>query len=113
MPPLVSTHFPTGPASLQIALFLRLLHPGSDHTKLLAVDLNSHYLMAIRFVTLFTPFTSLASLVAKLNSAALLAFPYKVTTPRFVSTVVLRALVEWCESNVILTWAVMDASSIF
>ena len=32
--------------------------------------------MVIRFFTLFTPFTSLASLAARFNSAALLALPY-------------------------------------
>ncbi|MDO8723895.1 MAG: hypothetical protein Q7J31_16960, partial [Syntrophales bacterium] len=56
--------------------------------------LDSDYSMVIRFFTPFTPFTSLANLVARFNSAALLALPYNVTTPRFVSTLVLRALVE-------------------
>jgi len=56
--------------------------------------LNSDYSMVIRFFTPFTPFTSLASLAARFDSAALLAFPYNVTTPLFVSTLVLRALVD-------------------
>jgi len=48
--------------------------------------LDSDYLMVIRFFTPFTPFTSLASLAAGSNSATLLALPYNVTTPLFVST---------------------------
>src|SRR5450756_2022464 len=69
--------------------------------------------MVIRLFTLFTPFTSLTSLVTRSFSAALRALPDIVITPSFVSTLVLRALVERWNSNVILTWAVMNASSIF
>lgn len=65
---------------------------GSDHAVLLVRDPD--YSMVIRFFTSFTPFTSLASLVASLISAALPALPCKVTTPFFVTTLVLRALVE-------------------
>lgn len=38
--PLVSTLFPTDSASLQISLFLRLLHPGSDHPNLFSRGFN-------------------------------------------------------------------------
>ena len=61
---------------------------------LLSLVLDSDYSMVIRFFTPFTPFTSLASLVAKVTSAALLALPYNVTSPLFVSTLVLMALVD-------------------
>jgi hypothetical protein len=50
--------------------------------------------MVIRFFTLFTPFTSLAYLAAKSFSAAFFALPANVTTPLFVVTLVLMALVE-------------------
>ena len=56
--------------------------------------LDSDYSMAIRFFTTFTPFTSLANLVAKSFSAAFFALPPNVTTPFSVVTEVLRALVE-------------------
>ena len=65
---------------------------GSNHSDILVLD--SDYSMVIRLFTSFTPAMSLASLVARFNSAALLALPYKVTTPLFVSTLVFMALVE-------------------
>ncbi len=52
------------------------------------------YSMVIRFLTLLTPLTSLTSLVARSFSAAFFALPPSVTTPIFVVTEVLRALVE-------------------
>ena len=55
---------------------------------------DGHPLMVIRFLTLSTPFISLANLVARSFSAILLALPYYVTLPLFVSTLVLTALVE-------------------
>jgi|GEM_PF-2024262 hypothetical protein len=65
---------------------------GSDHT--ISLVLDSDYSIVIRFFTLFTPFMSLASLVARFFLAASLTLPYNMTTPRFDSTLVLRALVE-------------------
>ena len=65
---------------------------GSGHTVSSVPD--SYYWIVIRFFTSFTPFMSFASLVARFFSAALLALPYNVTTPRFDSTLVLMALVE-------------------
>lgn len=67
----------------------------------------------IRFTTLFTPFTSLTSFSTRSFSAAFLALPPTVTTPFFDSTEVLRTLVERWFSSDNLTWAVMEASSIF
>src|ERR1035437_6520372 len=69
--------------------------------------------MVMLLTTLLTPLTSVTSLVTRLFSAAFLAMPLNVTTPSVVSTFVFRAPVEWCDNNDILTWAVMDASSIF
>jgi len=65
---------------------------GSDHT--VCLILNSDYSMIIRFVTLFTPFTSLAYLAARSFSAVFFALPANVTTPLFVVTEVRMALVE-------------------
>ena len=69
--------------------------------------------MVIRLLTRLTPCMSLTSLATRSFSAAFLSLPPTVTTPRFVVTVVLRALVERWNNNAILTWAVMEASSIF
>ena len=65
---------------------------GSGHT--LSSVPESDYWIVIRFFTSFTPFMSFASLVARSNAAALPALPLNVTTPSFVSTLVLMALVE-------------------
>jgi hypothetical protein len=64
----------------------------SDHTVFMLLE--SDYSMVIRLSTPFTPFTSSASLVARFHSAALLALPYNVTLPLFVSTLMLMALVD-------------------
>src|SRR5258708_1147050 len=68
--------------------------------------------MVMLLITLFTSLMSATRLVTRLFSASFLAVPLKVTTPSVVSTLVLRALVEWGESNEHLAWAVMEASSI-
>src|ERR1017187_6575902 len=68
--------------------------------------------MVMLLITLFTPLMSVASLVTRLFSASFLAMPLKVTTPSDVEILVCKALVEWCDSNDDLTWAVMEASSI-
>ena len=68
--------------------------------------------MVMLLITLVTPLMSVASLVTRLFSASFLAMPLKVTTPSVVETLVCRALVERCDSNDDLTWAVMEASSI-
>ena len=73
---------------------------GPQHVILLSKDspasrgIHLDYSMVIRFFTLFTPFTSLTSLVARSFSVAFFALPPNVTTPFFVVTEVLRALVE-------------------
>src|SRR5580765_2552846 len=64
-------------------------------------------------ITLPTPLMSVISLVTRLFSAAFLATPLTVTTPSVVSTLVFKALVDRCENKEDLTWAVMEASSIF
>src|ERR1035437_2647058 len=68
--------------------------------------------MVMLLTTLLTPLMSVASLVTSVFSAAFLAMPLTVTTPSVVPTLVLTELVERCDSNATLTWALMEASSI-
>jgi len=76
--------------SFRVALArYRLAHPRTRQ-KSSDPEVYLAYSMVIRFVTLFTPFMSLASLVAMFFSAAFFALPYNVTTPLFVSTLVLN-----------------------
>jgi hypothetical protein len=56
------------------------------------IAFETDYSINIMFFTLFTPFTSLASLAATFNAAMLPALPVKVTTPFFVVTETLRVL---------------------
>jgi hypothetical protein len=65
---------------------------GSDHAVYLVLDRDDS--TDILFLTSLTPFTSLAYLVAKSFSAEFSALPVRVTTPFFVVTEVLWALVE-------------------
>src|ERR1017187_2027591 len=69
--------------------------------------------MLMLLTTLWTPLTSVTSLVTRAFSASFLAWPLTVTTPSLVVILVLSMLVERCDSNDPLTWAVIDASSIF
>src|ERR1035437_10628974 len=69
--------------------------------------------MVMLLTTLWTPLMSVTSLVTRAFSASFLAWPLTVTTPSLVVTLVLSTLVERCDSNDPLTWAVIDASSIF
>src|ERR1035438_9882061 len=69
--------------------------------------------MLMLLTTLWTPLMSVTSLVTRAFSASFLAWPLTVTTPSLVVTLVLSMLVERCDSNDPLTWAVIDASSIF
>jgi len=59
-----------------------------------AVGVYLDYSTVMRLFTLFTPLTSLTSLVARSFSVTFDALPPNVTTPSFVVTEVLRALVE-------------------